>query len=493
MSSGLDTESIVKAMLTTEQTRIDKQAQTTTKLGWKQDALKEINSLIKSFRSTNLSVLNSGSNMLSAATYNAFTATMLTTTSAVSVSAGASATAGKVTINEISKLATAATLKSTNNAFAGTSMNTSTTLADLELTNALEFEDGKISFSINGQTFTFSEDTTLSGMMSTINSNSEAGVKMTYSSLTKGFSIVSKATGSSSKVEIENLAGNAFAETDAAFGIAAQTKAGQDAELKIDGQDVVKSSNTFTIDGITYTLNDEADTAISFNVQQDVDGTVKKITSFIDAYNSLITTLQDKIEEKTYRTYTPLTDTQKDGMDESEIKLWEEKAKSGLLKNDSAVSSLLSSMRSAFYTAVESAGISASEIGLTTGIYSDGGKITVDESKLRTALQNNPDAVTNLFTASSISADKSQAFKESGLVTRISNALLSYTSSATNNTLAALEKKISDSEDMKSTLQDRFDVRQEALYARFTAMESALATLNSQSSWLSSLFTSSSS
>jgi flagellar hook-associated protein 2 len=489
LSSGLDTDSIVKAMLTTEQTKIDKQAQSTTKMEWKADALREINTSIKTFRSSYLSALNSSSNMLSSATYNAFSATLLTTTSAVSVSAGASATAGKVTINSISQLATAATLKSTD-AFNGTTMNTSTTLADLELTNALEFEDGNISFSINDETFTFSEDTTLASMMSTIN-NSDAGVKMTYSSLTKGFAITSKTTGSSSKVEIENLTGNAFAETDAAFGITG-SDTGDDAKLLIENREVVQSSNTFTIDGITYTLNDESDTEISFNVQQDVDSTVDKITDFIGMYNSLITSLQDKIDEKTYRTYTPLTDAQKDEMSDAEIEQWEEKAKSGLLRNNSEISSLLSSVRSAFYTAVESAGISAADIGLTTGTYSDGGKITVDEDKLRAAIENSPDVVTSLFTATSTATDKTQANKESGLIVRISNALLNYTSSVTSNTLANLEQQISDSEDMEDTLQERFEDKQEALYTRFTAMESALSSLNSQQSWLTSLFTSSS-
>jgi flagellar hook-associated protein 2 len=179
-------------------------------------------------------------------------------------------------------------------------------------------------------------------------------------------------------------------------------------------------------------------------------------------------------------------------MSDAEIEQWEEKAKSGLLRNNSEISSLLSSVRSAFYTAVESAGISAADIGLTTGTYSDGGKITVDEDKLRTAIENSPDVVTSLFTATSTATDKTQANKESGLIVRISNALLNYTSSVTSNTLANLEQQISDSEDMEDTLQERFEDKQEALYTRFTAMESALSSLNSQQSWLTSLFTSSS-
>ena len=490
LSSGIDTESVVKSMLASMQAKVDRQNQTTTKLEWKADVLREINSMIKSFRESNLSVLNPNNNMMSSSAYNAFSVAMLTSTSAVTVSAGSSANAGKMTINRITQLAASAALTSVSNAFKGESMNTSTTLADLELTNALEFEDGKISFSINSKTFTFSEDDTLASMMSAINS-SDAGVRMSYSSLTKGFSITSKSTGSSSKVEIENLTGNAFAETDAAFGIAEGLDTGDDAMLKINNIDVVRSSNTFTIDGITYTLNSESDTEISFNVAQNVESTMDKIVSFVDSYNKLISTLQDKIEEKTYRAYTPLTGDQKDAMKESEISMWEEKAKSGLLRNDSSISSLLSTMRSAFYTAVESTGLSAAEIGLTTGGYADGGKITIDQNKLRTALQNNPDAVTNMFTAKPTSTDSKTAFAQSGLVVRISDALLKYTSSATNNTLASLEEQISDSEDMETSLMDKLSIKEEALYKRFTAMETAMASLNSQSSWLSSLFTSS--
>lgn len=494
LSSGIDTESVVKNMLQSMQTKVDKQNQTKTKLGWKADALREINSLIKSFRESNMSVLSPGSNMMSPSTYNAFSVSMLTSTAAVTVSAGSSASAGKMTINSISQLATSAAVKSTG-IFAGSSMNTGTKLADLELTNALEFEDGEISFSINGKAFTFTEDTTLSAMMSTINS-SDAGVKMSYSSLTKGFSITSKSTGSSSTVEIANIKGNAFAgeseeAADSAFGIAAGTAAGQDAKLRIEGVDVVRPSNTFTIDGITYTLNNESASEIGFNVSQDLDSTVKKITSFINSYNELISKLQNKIEEKTFRAYSPLTADQKSALKDSEITMWEDKAKSGLLKNDSSISSLLTTIRSAFYTAVEGAGLSAAEIGLTTGTYSDGGKITVNETKLRAALQNNPDAVANLFTARPTSTDAKTAFGQSGLVVRISDALLKYTSSVTNNTLSSLQKQISDSEKMESSLVSKLSVKEQSLYKRFTAMEKALSSMNSQSGWLASLFTSS--
>ena len=149
--SGIDTEAVVKAMLTTEQSRVDKQKQTTIKLEWKANALREINTLIKNFRSEYLSVLNPSSNMVSSSTYKIYSATHLTPTSAVSVSAGSSAVAGKVTINSITQLATSAKVSSVD-VFKGESINTSTQLEDLELENQLLFdEDGNISFSINAR------------------------------------------------------------------------------------------------------------------------------------------------------------------------------------------------------------------------------------------------------------------------------------------------------------------------------------------------------
>lgn len=494
LASGLDTDSLVTSMLSTYQSRLDKQNRTTAKLQWKADALRSVNSLLKTFRESNMSVLNSSSNMLSKSSYSAFSVTMLTTTKAVSVSAGASAVEGKVTINSVTQLAAAAMLGSTD-VFSG-QISTSTALKDLSFNKALKFdENGEISFSINDVDFTFSQDTKLSDMMSQINASS-AGVKMSYSSLKDGFTLTSKSIGSASGIKIVNTSGNAFSEEGSSFGIAAQTINGKDAMLNIDGFDVVRPGNTFTIDGITYTLNDvytpgEAEGGISFTVTRNVEEVVDKISKFVDSYNELIGKLQSMLGESVYRSYTPLTDAQKEAMSDTDIAQWEEKAKSGLLRNDASLSSLINTIRSALYTAVEGTGLKLSDIGLTTGAYTDGGKITLDKAKLRTALENNPDAVANLFTQASSSAGAGDKFKESGLIVRISNAMLNYTSQATNTTLSLLQTQISDSEEAADTLEEKMYDKSEALYKRFSAMESALAKLNSQSSWLSTLFSSS--
>lgn len=507
LASGMETDTIVKNMLASYQAKLDKQNQTTTKLQWKADALRSVNSLIKTFRESNLSVLNASSNMLSASAYSAFDVAMLTTTSAVTVKAGASATEGKVTINSITQLAEAASLSSTDVFTAELSRDTA--LKDLAFKNELTFQQNgdvkEVKFSINNVDFTFNEDTLLSDMMSQINA-SDAGVKISYSSLKDGFTITSKTTGSASKIDIKNTAGNMFSYVDTeghtvagALGIAAQTKNGQDAVLKIDGYDVVKSSNTFTIDGITYTLNDkyipadENDKGISFSVTKNVDAVVDKISKFVDSYNELIGKLQSMIGEEVYRSYSPLTDAQKEEMSDSDIEKWEEKAKSGMLHNDSGIQSLLTTVRKALYTTVEGTGMKLSDIGLTTGTYTDGAKITLNKDKLKKALETNPDAVTSLFVKTSKSTDANTKFNESGFVARLSDSLLSYTKQATDVSLDAVEDSISDSKEEVGKLEDKLSAKSDALYLKFSAMEAALAKLNSQSSWLSSLFSSTSS
>lgn len=486
LSSGIDTESVVKSMLAYDQARLDKQYQLKTTMEWKAEAYREINSLLKAFREANMSGLKQDSNMMSAAAYNAYRVTLLTDTKAVSVSANAEAVAGTITIDSIDHLAEAAQVSSTNAVDTPIS-GLNAKLGEIDFATPLEYgEDGYIRFKINGETFEFTAETTLSDMLGTVNARAGAGVRMSYSSLTKGFTIASKQTGSSSQVVIENIAGNAFGE-DSAFGIAEGTKTGRNAELSINNTAVEMENNTFTIDGVTYTLKDESATAIRFNVERDVDKTVDMVKNFVAAYNELIGKLQAKLDEDSYaRSYPPLTDEQRESLTEAQQKKWDELAKSGMLRNDGNIAGLLDKLRSAFYTAVAGTGKTPSDLGLNTGLYSDKGKITVDETALRQAVENNPDEVMRLFTATSNSTDPNIKFQESGLINRISDQFLSYTSNSTKVTLYNLDMDILRAEDKMDRLQQRLADKEEALWARFTAMEAAMSKLNSQSSWLAS-------
>ncbi|MEL7608356.1 MAG: flagellar filament capping protein FliD [Bacillota bacterium] len=484
MSSGLDTESIVESLLKVDQFKVDKQQKLKTKLEWKSEAYRDVNLQLRTFRQNNMSVLNAATNMFSSDAYKTYKTTMLTDSNAVSVSANSAATAGTMTINSITRLAKAAS-QSSAGIFSG-DISLETALADLDFANDLTFEDGEISFSINGETFAFDEETSLSTVINTVNANSKAGVTMSYSSLKKGFTITAKETGADSTVNIVNLKGNAFSDENSAFGIDQGEYHGQNALLSIDSVTVEKSTNTFTIDGITYTLKGETNSAVSFSVERDITSTYDKIVSFINNYNELISGLQSKIDEETYSAYEPLTDDEREALSETEATKWEEKAKSGLLRYDSNISSLLSTMRQAFYEAVQGTGKSPADIGLSTGSYADKGKIIINADKLKEALENNPDEVARIFTNASSSTDTTTKYKESGLVARISNAMSQYTETSTSVTLANNDEAVTKADERLEQLQDWLQEREDSYWKRFTAMETAIATLNSQTSWLQS-------
>lgn len=494
LSSGLDTEAIVKSLLEIDQLKVDKQFKLAEKLEWKGDAYREINLKLKTFREKYMSVLSPSTNMYSSAAYNAFAVTMNTQTSAVGITAGSNAYVGSLSISNI-KLATSAQAASSGKMNVADGTNINSTLKDAFGEEMFDETTEKISFTINGTEFEFSKETTIGQMVNQINA-SDAKVNISYSSLKKGFTITSKSTGAESKVSIVNKTGKAFAadEADAAFKIAECDKTGTNATAIIDGEPVERSSNTFTIDGITYALKENTgDTKINFSVARDTDAVYKRIVDFVDSYNTLIADLQAKLDETVYSDYEPLTDTEREGLSETQVTQWETKAKSGLLRNDNGIRMLLQDLRSAFYSAVEGAGKSAAAIGLETGAYSTTGKIIINETKLKEALANNPDQVASIFSKVSSATDSSTKYKESGLVVRLSNSLNSYMSNSTSITLETNAKQVTNANNRLDQLEDWLANNEKKYYARFTAMETALAKLNSQTGWISSLLGSASS
>lgn len=145
---------------------------------------------------------------------------------------------------------------------------------------------------------------------------------------------------------------------------------------------------------------------VSMTSTTNVDEMMNKIKDFVKTYNDLIKELNDKTKESKYRDYKPLTSMQREEMEEKEIELWEEKAKSGLLRSDTIIRNGLSSMRGLIYEsnpAVSNTKFNTLfSVGITTSRnYNEGGTLEIDEEKLRAALEEDPDAVTTLFNNSS--------------------------------------------------------------------------------------------
>ncbi|NLT57737.1 MAG: flagellar filament capping protein FliD [Clostridiales bacterium] len=504
LSSGMDTDTLVQNMMQLEQLKLNRELRAQTKLEWKQQALGSVKDDLSAFRQTYMSVL-SASNMLSGKVYNSFTIASSDRDNAfVTVSANEYASAGTYKLNHITQLARGARLTSGSRVSQSgeheLAANNTAQLKDLKFATPLVFEANpetgarEISFSINGEVFSFQETDTLSKVLSTVNGNAAAGVTIKYDRLTDSFTLETTKMGPDATLEVLNLRGNAFG-AGGAFNIdPADLQAGQSAIVTINNVEVVRDTNAITIDGVTFKLNAAAEAGESFapitiSVTRDINATVDKVKAFVEGYNALVKKLNELIGEKVDRDYHPLTEEEKGSMTEKQVEQWETAAKAGLLSNDAGIRGLLSELRGALFESVAGAGRSPADIGISTGNYflSGTGEIVLDEDRLRSALERDPDCVIKVFTDNSEATDPSVAFKEKGLLYRLVGAMENYTKGSQSVTLATLERSLADQQDRVTKMQEKMLVLEEKYYLKYAEMEKALAKLQSQSDGLSGL------
>jgi len=245
---------------------------------------------------------------------------------------------------------------------------------------------------------------------------------------------------------------------------------------------------------VKYVLNADTTSEITVNVSKDSSGVKDKIKNFVEKYNELVETVNDLLKEKKDRDFPPLTEEQKKEMSEDEIKKWEEKAKSGLLKNDSLLSGFLTSMRSTLFSTIDTLGISLMDYGITTSKdYSNGGKLVINEEKLDAALEANPDGLTKLFTD-----------PNSGLGVKMKSILDSYVkktgvnkglliqkagmAGTTAETKNYLSDKIKSLDKKSDSLLKKLLELEDKYYKQFSQMESALANMNAMSTYVAGWF-----
>ncbi|AVP66421.1 flagellar filament capping protein FliD [Clostridium sporogenes] len=398
--------------------------------------------------------------------------------------------------------------------------------------------DGPVKFTINGVDFDYdftkdydsttapngAKNKTISQILADI--SDKAKVDISYSEINKKFTIRSKAEGSSEKIAASDTSGDFLQNL---FGNSSISEKGRDSEFNLTTPNgtstITKPTNNFAIDGVSYNISGaKKDEEISFSLNGDTGQSFNKIKGFIDDYNKLVDELQKKVIEKKYRKFEPLTEEQKKDMKENDIKLWEEKAQSGILRNDSDIQNMLSSLRRAFFDSVEGAGLSLKEVGLTTSSdYTQGGKIIFDpiidkdgnsgEERLKKLLKEDPDRVFKIFSKQSdsypsyspdlTSTERNQRYKEEGILQRINDIFKDYTrtqknvngkmgifvekagikgttSEINNNLYKELEKR----EKTIKEMEDRLVERENRYYYQFAQLEKYMNQMNSQSSWL---------
>ena len=372
-----------------------------------------------------------------------------------------------------------------------------------ELNKALE------NFTVNGAKIdNITADTTVDGLLTAINNNKDAGVTATYLGSENKFVLSSNEKGEGRKI---TLGADPKDTTDAAnliFGGVSQD--GTDGEMSIlyNGVQttITSSSNTFSIDGLdiraTNTFNTGSATAeggVSFTASADTEKVTETVKKFIEAYNAMIDEVRTQATTKPDSNYKPLTDDQKNEMNENSIKNWEDKAKEGILYNSSALKDLDNATQGIFssmmingvsYDDLEKIGISFSDD------YTAGGKIVFDEEKFKTAMDSDPEKVSDLFTGthgivntidSTLSTYATRYASKNGnsygvLIEEAGSEKLSLT--LTNN---SIYKELKDMQETITNLQSQLSTEQDRYISQFTQMERLINQMNSQSSYLSQL------
>ena len=368
-------------------------------------------------------------------------------------------------------------------------------------------------FQINGEVVgEFSKNTALETVLTSINSNADAGVTVSYSKTTNQFQFTARETGASSRIVMGDGLANAL------FG-GGTNEDGQDAifSMKVNGQPldgIKRSSNTFDVDGMSISLKGtfgtykadgtidqtaaEAD-AVSFTASSDADKIIDAIKSMVEDYNAMVTEIKNAYstlpqQKSNGKYYEPLTEEDKAEMSESSIKAYEEKAKQGLLFADRDLSALYTQLTSAISMSGKD-GADLKAIGITSN-YSNGlTTLSLNEEKLRAALETDPDKVRDVFSKSVASGSSTN-----GLMQALKNPLDMYGKTQgtkgilvqkAGSTLApttlyknTLQNKLDDIDTQIEKWQDKMADQVDRYTSKFTALEKLIAQMNSQSSAL---------
>ncbi|MCI1592518.1 flagellar filament capping protein FliD [Heyndrickxia oleronia] len=365
------------------------------------------------------------------------------------------------------------------------------------------------------QNFLIQSTDSLNSMMNKVN-NSNVGVSMFYDSFTDKMTLTRTETGNfngDSKNKLDsngNLIENSnydpqkdqeiftsgdFIQNVLKFDGATET-GGENAIFEINGLQTERTSNTFEMNGVTFTLKKTFEDPESVSISNDSSKVFDNIKAFVDEYNKLIDTVNKKITEDRYRDYGPLTDEQREQLSDKQQEKWEEMAKSGLLKGDSILSGALSQMRLSMYTPVDNENISPAmkqlaAIGIkTTANYLDGGKLEIDEAKLKKAIEEDPASVENLFRGTGDSTSSKGIVQRlyddvSGTIDKLNERAgkATYT-----NQQFTIGKNLDDVSKKITTFTDRLKQIEDRYYNQFTAMEQAIQKANSQMSYLMQYF-----
>lgn len=271
--------------------------------------------------------------------------------------------------------------------------------------------------------------------------------------------------------------------------------AASDSEVVLNGATLTSESATVSANGLSIDLTGKTaiGESITFSVATDVDAVYNSIKETLKAYNEVMKEMRADYSAASAKGYEPLSKEEKEAMSDDDIKLYEDKIKKSLLRSDTTLNSIISGMRGAMQSQIQYEGknYSLASFGIMTSFdYTEGGLYHIygdeDDSvyadqpdKLRAALEQDPDTVVNVL--SKVFGNLRNVMSEKMAGSRVSSALTFYNDIQIKNDIKGYEDEMEEWEDKLASMED-------AYFAKFTAMEKAMAKLQSQQSSLAGLF-----
>ena len=504
MNSGLDTESIITALTSTKQTRLDNAKADQKKLTWKQDKWKDLNKKVVSFYNGALST------MRFSAAYTKKTTTA-SNANAVSVITGENAMNTTQTL-DITGLARAAYLTGQEVKVGGEAAKKSATIEDLGLNagDKIKFQIGNGASDVlevgidSGDTI----DSILSKLKNAESSVTHTKLDFNYDENNGRFYVASKTEGA--KAAFHMISDDESSNAMDVLGLKLDGKdeassnnyvAGSSATIKLNGVEYTSETNTFDINGLTITANEIA-SGISLTTKQDTSGIYDNVKRLIKEYNDLMKEFATLYNADKATKYKMLTDDQKDEMSDKEVEEWENKIKDGLLSGDETISTIRTALRDIMSSGFDitlkdgtTQKLSLASFGISTGSYFsteenerdllhiDGDQDDTTSSGntdlLKAAISSDPQKVQDFFTNLSRSLYTRLTDLMKG--TQYSSAYTIYEDKLMASQYSSYNSKISDAQKALEAAQDK-------LYKKFSTMETALAKINSSSGSLSSFF-----
>ena len=492
--SGLDTETIVKDLMKAERAPLDKLFQKKQTEEWRRDKYREMNALMLDLRNSTLDMRLQRTYLVKSVTSdqeNIVTAKQKGTPSQAVYD---------VTVSSLSQPAKAASVKFTNS-----------------LPNETTAIGEAFKFKVGTATIDVAATDTINSVIQKVNAvSSTTGVSASYLKDDKSITFTTTASGAAQAISIDvvapattfgttnklNLSVGSVNSTAETFSTDSGTQLSKDVTpgaISINGISYTVTSSVFNFDGVEFNIKSTGTTRV--NVKRDEDAIFNSIKGFVGKYNEIIGKINGVLSEERYSDYKPLLDEEREALSEKQIEQWEARAKSGLLRRDPLLSNTLTDMRLALSTKVTGTGIdpkydTLSEIGITTGTYSENGKLYIDETKLRQAISQAGDKVMALFTQSSTSTDETTKYNENGIAQRLYGLLGSSMGNITNK--AGSAAALVDNSDIGNSLkrinnemnrwEDRLQQIEDRYWKQFNAMEVAMNKANSQNSWLAQQF-----